>query len=173
MGRHRRREQVITPALAGYEHVLLLLHTHRPGRRSGLCLACGQRWPCPLLHRTIDDLAQGHHPPNRSTPTMNEPPRRTLGNHLHARTEPARRGGWFGEPQTYADTASPPGTTTSRIMTRAATGIAPPPSSRPRAEIPAGSSAFEVMRRVAAGLRRLDVHKGSAPSTRAVNVEPR
>jgi hypothetical protein len=43
--RHRRDEDVPLP-LKQYERLLVLLHRHRPGRRSGLCLECGQEWPC-------------------------------------------------------------------------------------------------------------------------------
>lgn len=167
MGRHRRRDQMIAPALAGYEHVLLLLHTHRPGRRSELCLVCGQRWPCLLLRRTIDNLAHGHRPPNRPTPTMNDQPRTAA--HLPAHTEPVRRGGWFGEPQAQAEAANTAATTTS---TRATAGTASPPSTRPRGEIPTGSNDYEVMQRVVTGIRRLDDRDRPAPSATAVDVEP-
>lgn len=158
MGRHRRRELKIPPALAGYEHVMLLLHTHRPGRRSGLCLACGQRWPCLLLRRTIDNLAQGHHPPVQPTPTMNDGSR--TGRHLPATTTSVPPGVWFGEPQAHSATAS---TATPRAATR---------STRPRGGIPTGSNDYEVMRRVVAGIRRLDDRDSSTQSTTAVNVEP-
>lgn len=45
MAKHRREDEA--PAqLKQYEQLLVLLHWHRPSRRSGLCLECGQEWPC-------------------------------------------------------------------------------------------------------------------------------
>jgi hypothetical protein len=44
--KHRRRDDHLPEAVQRYEALLLLLHWHRPANRSGLCLDCGQNWPC-------------------------------------------------------------------------------------------------------------------------------
>ena len=51
MGRHRRTDTAVLEATAQYEQLVLTLHTHRPGARSGLCLACGTGWPCVPVQR--------------------------------------------------------------------------------------------------------------------------
>jgi hypothetical protein len=45
MAKHRRRHQDVL-AVQQYDQLAEALHHHRPGRRSGLCLACGIAWPC-------------------------------------------------------------------------------------------------------------------------------
>lgn len=45
-GRHRRVDQNVPVPLKQYEELLVALHGHAPGRRSGLCLCCGVLWPC-------------------------------------------------------------------------------------------------------------------------------
>lgn len=46
MGRHRQRDSRRTPELERYERLLVALHLHRPGPRSGVCVRCGVPWPC-------------------------------------------------------------------------------------------------------------------------------
>lgn len=53
MGRHRRSEADVLQAVEQYEHLVRVLHTHRPGDRSGLCMICGIGWPCLQVHLTV------------------------------------------------------------------------------------------------------------------------
>lgn len=46
VGKHRRRDGDLLVAVQQYELLVLALRAHRPGERSGLCLACGVGWPC-------------------------------------------------------------------------------------------------------------------------------
>ena len=45
-GRHRRAETAEVEAVAQYELLVLVLRSHRPSERAGLCLVCGTGWPC-------------------------------------------------------------------------------------------------------------------------------
>lgn len=46
MGKHRRHDAAVLIAVQQYEQLLVALHAHQPGKRSGLCLVCGVGWPC-------------------------------------------------------------------------------------------------------------------------------
>lgn len=46
MAKHRRRDADVLMAVDQYELLVTVLHHHRPGDRSGLCLVCGIGWPC-------------------------------------------------------------------------------------------------------------------------------
>jgi hypothetical protein len=46
MAKHRRLEADLLLVTQQYEQLVHALQTHRPGERSGLCLACGIGWPC-------------------------------------------------------------------------------------------------------------------------------
>jgi len=46
MGKHSQRESNVSLTVQQYEQLLTVLCHHRPGKRSGLCLACGMGWPC-------------------------------------------------------------------------------------------------------------------------------
>jgi hypothetical protein len=56
MGRHRRHDAGL-PVVGHYEQLVVLLHTHRPGKRSGRCLVCGPTWPCPDIWGAVEALA--------------------------------------------------------------------------------------------------------------------
>lgn len=57
-GMHRRPDPSTSPALARHEDLVLAVHGHRPGRRSGLCLHCGIGWPCTPLRPAVNDLTR-------------------------------------------------------------------------------------------------------------------
>jgi hypothetical protein len=46
MGKHRRPDDDVPLGVERFEQLMILLHLHRPLRRSGLCLQCGEGWPC-------------------------------------------------------------------------------------------------------------------------------
>lgn len=47
MGKHRRPDDPRIPyAVRQHEELLIAVHQHRPGRRSGVCLLCCEPWPC-------------------------------------------------------------------------------------------------------------------------------
>lgn len=46
MAKHSRSESDVLLAVRQYEQLVLALHRHQPGKRSGLCLVCGIGWPC-------------------------------------------------------------------------------------------------------------------------------
>ncbi len=46
MGKHRRQEPGLLQPVQQYIELVHVLHTHRPGERSGLCVVCGIGWPC-------------------------------------------------------------------------------------------------------------------------------
>lgn len=46
MAKHRRHGGGVLLVVQQYEQLLVLLHGHRPGLRSGTCLVCGTAWPC-------------------------------------------------------------------------------------------------------------------------------
>ena len=46
MGKHRRQEPDVLQPVQQYTELVHVLHTHRPGERSGLCVVCGIGWPC-------------------------------------------------------------------------------------------------------------------------------
>jgi hypothetical protein len=54
MGKHRRRDAPDQLATQQYDQLVAALRHHRPGRRSGLCLACGLGWPCPEVWRPLE-----------------------------------------------------------------------------------------------------------------------
>jgi transcriptional regulator with XRE-family HTH domain len=45
-GKHRRIDLDRPRPLRRYEELVMVVRVHVPGRRSGLCLRCGLRWPC-------------------------------------------------------------------------------------------------------------------------------
>src|SRR6266536_2879498 len=44
MAKHRRRDANTLLTAGQYEQLVNVLHRHRPGERSGLCLVCGIGW---------------------------------------------------------------------------------------------------------------------------------
>jgi len=46
MGKHSPPKSGVLLAVQQYEQLVTVLYHHRPGTRSGLCLACGIGWPC-------------------------------------------------------------------------------------------------------------------------------
>ena len=152
MGRHRRRRHATPSPVAGYEHLVVLLSAHRPGRRCSLCLTCGERWPCTLVRRAIDNMALGRHPTtSRIQPIMNELPHRMPGHSLRVLTG-SPPNGWFGEPLAGATGTGP--TRHGPVW----------PATDPDAPT------LELMRRVVAGLRGLGDHRGAAAPVTAVTV---
>lgn len=54
MARHRRREGEVLLAVRQYEQLVVTLRQHRPGDRSGLCMQCGEGWPCLEVRIVVD-----------------------------------------------------------------------------------------------------------------------
>jgi hypothetical protein len=67
VGKHRRREADLLLAVQQYELLVLALRAHRPGERSGLCLACGVGWPCTDVWLPLVAGACGEHASTRSS----------------------------------------------------------------------------------------------------------
>ena len=56
MAKHRRHAVDVLLAGEQYKQLMQALQTHRPGDRTGLCLACGIGWPCTDVRLPLERL---------------------------------------------------------------------------------------------------------------------
>lgn len=99
MGKHRRREGDVLLPVRQYEQLVLALHQHRPGERSGLCLSCGINWPCYEIRHAVGAELTVYEHTAAGLPRREHKPRAPTGRQLVQRDPELYREsatGWIG-----------------------------------------------------------------------------